>query len=96
MLTLVENGNVGLRFLLELAVLVALGYWGFHTNSPPIFKVTLGIGAPLLALVVWGPSAPHIPRILSQTRGIWVWRSFSLVRQSALWQMLVNRQWLPV
>jgi hypothetical protein len=37
------------RFLLELAALAALGWWGFETGG-----VALGIGTPLAAAVVWG------------------------------------------
>ena len=37
------------RFFLELAALAALGWWGFETGG-----VLLGIGAPLLAAVIWG------------------------------------------
>ena len=40
--------NLGLRFVLELCMLVALGIWGFSEN------VVLGIAAPLAAAVVWG------------------------------------------
>ena len=40
--------NLGLRFVLELCMLVALGIWGFSQN------VVLGIAAPLAAAVVWG------------------------------------------
>lgn len=37
------------RFLLELAALAALSWWGFETGG-----VLLGIVAPLAAAVVWG------------------------------------------
>ena len=40
--------NLGLRFLLELCMLVALGIWGFSENF------VLGIAAALAAAVVWG------------------------------------------
>jgi hypothetical protein len=46
--------NLGLRFLLELCTLAALAYWGFHTGQGWLLKTALGIGAPLLAAVVWG------------------------------------------
>jgi|SRR5215211_4546062 len=46
--------NLALRFLLELCALVALGYWSFKGGGGPIMKLALGIGAPLLAAVVWG------------------------------------------
>ena len=40
--------NLGLRFVLELCMLVALGIWGFSE------KVVLGVAAPLAAAVIWG------------------------------------------
>ena len=43
-----------MRFLLELCLLAALGYWGFHAGSGAVMKVVLGIGAPVLMAVVWG------------------------------------------
>jgi Protein of unknown function (DUF2568) len=46
--------NLALAFLLELCALGAFGYWGFETGSATFSKVGLGIGAPLLAAVVWG------------------------------------------
>jgi hypothetical protein len=50
----VKMANLALRFLLELCALVALGYWGFKAGGSPITKLALGVGAPLLAAVVWG------------------------------------------
>jgi hypothetical protein len=41
------------RFLCELAMLAALGYWGF-TVADGIGAWVLGLGAPLAAAVVWG------------------------------------------
>jgi Protein of unknown function (DUF2568) len=46
--------NAALAFLLELAALGALAYWGFTTGPGTPSKVALGIGGPLLAAVVWG------------------------------------------
>jgi hypothetical protein len=46
--------NLTVRFLLELCALAALGYWGFTTGSGPLGKAFLGLGAPILAAVVWG------------------------------------------
>jgi hypothetical protein len=42
------------RFVLELAALAALGYWGFTTGGDTLTKIVLGLGAPLLAAVLWG------------------------------------------
>lgn len=49
-----KAANLALRFLLEVSALVALGYWGFHVGSSEPLHWVLGIGAPLVAAVVWG------------------------------------------
>ena len=46
--------NLAVRFLLELCVLAAVGYWGFKTGSGWFVKILLGIGTPLLIAVIWG------------------------------------------
>jgi Protein of unknown function (DUF2568) len=62
---LIQTANVVLRFLLELAVLAALGFWGFHTGTRRLAQVALLVGTPLLATVVWGIFvAPASPRDL--------------------------------
>jgi hypothetical protein len=45
--------TLAVRFLCELAMLAALAYWGFSVGAGAGAWV-LGIGAPLLAAVVWG------------------------------------------
>src|SRR5512145_1030334 len=45
--------NLGVRFLLELCMLAAVGYWGFKTQSG-IMRIVLGIGLPLLFIAIWG------------------------------------------
>lgn len=50
----VQGFILGVFFLLELSALACLGYWGFQTGQGWIFKIALGIGAPLLAAVLWG------------------------------------------
>ena len=60
-----QFANLALRFLLELCALGALGYWGFKIGRGLIVKVGLGIGAPLLAALVWGTlGAPDAPVLL--------------------------------
>ena len=63
MMEIIKWVNLALRFLLELAVLVALGYWGFHVDRGMLVKVGLGIGAPLVAAGVWAifgaPKSDH-------------------------------------
>lgn len=69
----IRSANLALRFLLELCALAALGYWGVHAGGGGIAHLGLGIGAPLLAAIVWGvfvaPKATvrlpgHIPFII--------------------------------
>ncbi|MGC1213385.1 MAG: YrdB family protein [Micromonospora sp.] len=53
---------LGLAFLLELAMLVAAGWWGFTLDAGLGVRLLAGLGAPLLIAVVWGvfcsPRAP--------------------------------------
>lgn len=51
---IVKSANLALRFLLELCTLAALGYWGFHVRGGLLLRSMVGIGAPLLAAVLWG------------------------------------------
>ena len=61
-MSILKGANLALRFLLELCALAALCYWGFKTGTGTISRVLLGIGAPLVAAVLWGtivaPGAP--------------------------------------
>lgn len=63
--------NEFLAFLLELAALAALGWWGFATGPWLLTRVLLGLGAPLAAIVLWAlfaaPRArlrPGLPLVL--------------------------------
>jgi hypothetical protein len=58
--------NLGVRFLLELAMLVALGWVGGEIGSSWVIRVGLAIALPLVAAVVWGMFiAPKAPRRLT-------------------------------
>ena len=48
--------NLGVRFLLELAGLVAIGYWGWQQGEGA-FAYLLAIGFPVLAAALWGTFA---------------------------------------
>jgi hypothetical protein len=62
---IVKGANLGLRFVLELCVLAALAYWGYHAGNGRLTRVALAVGAPLLAAVVWGVfGAPKASRQL--------------------------------
>jgi hypothetical protein len=53
-MAIAQSANLLVRFLLELCILGSLGYWGFQTSSGVLVKTVLGLGAPLVAAVVWG------------------------------------------
>jgi hypothetical protein len=45
--------NLLVRFLLELCMLAAVGYWGFQTGAGWGMKIFLGIGFPALVTAGW-------------------------------------------
>jgi len=46
--------NLLVRFLLELCMLAAVGYWGFNTQTGLFMKILFGIGLPILIATLWG------------------------------------------
>jgi hypothetical protein len=63
----VRAANLVLRFLLEVAGLIAMSWWGFHAAEGAMAAV-LGIGVPLAAAIAWGtfripgdPGNPPVP-----------------------------------
>ncbi|MET8287371.1 YrdB family protein [Streptomyces sp. NPDC051643] len=59
--------NLGVLFLLELAVLVAAGYWGFSGDAAAPVTWLLGIGAPAVLIVLWALFGS--PKSRHKTRG---------------------------
>lgn len=62
-MVLIKSVNLVVRFLLEICALIAISYWGFKTGQGMFFKLLLGVGAPLVAVLIWGmlgsPAAPY-------------------------------------
>jgi len=50
---MIQSANLGLRFILELCALAALGYWGYRTGGGTLTKVGLAAGAVIATAVVW-------------------------------------------
>ncbi|MFD8141936.1 YrdB family protein [Streptomyces sp. NPDC059708] len=46
--------NEGLAFLMELAGLALLAWWGWSTGQNTAIRILLAVGAPALAATVWG------------------------------------------
>lgn len=47
------NFNDVVAFLVEVAALVALGAWGFHSGSNALMSWLLGLGIPAMAILLW-------------------------------------------
>lgn len=52
-MAVLQSINLALAFLLELGMLAAFAYWGFHTGSTVLTRLLLGVGVPLAAAVIW-------------------------------------------
>jgi len=53
--------NLGVRFILEITTLIAIGFWGWRQGEGAV-SFLLGLGIPLMAAVVWGTFAvPNDP-----------------------------------
>lgn len=53
-MNLLKTLNLLIRFLLELGLLAAVGYWGFATQPGWPMQILFGIGLPVLLIVIWG------------------------------------------
>lgn len=62
---LIENVNLAVRFVVELAALFALGFWGFQRGETERQKYAMASLAALSAAGLWGlliaPNAPVDP-----------------------------------
>jgi hypothetical protein len=54
MLSTLKWFNVGLRALMELGIIIALGYWGYKAGESASAKILLAVGAPLIGFGFWG------------------------------------------
>ncbi len=53
--------NLAVRFLLEIAGLIAIGYWGWHQGEG-FLSIVFAIGLPVIAAALWGTFAvPNDP-----------------------------------
>jgi hypothetical protein len=52
-MTAYRAANLTIAFLLEIVALAGLCFFGFNTGGSMIVHIVLGIGAPVLAAVLW-------------------------------------------
>jgi hypothetical protein len=62
--------NDVLAFLIELAALAVFAWWGAETGGGLAVGLLLGIGAPLVAAVVWGLFASPKARVKLPAAGV--------------------------
>ncbi|MBS1687554.1 MAG: YrdB family protein [Bacteroidetes bacterium] len=64
-MSIIKPIHLLIAFLLEVAMLFCLGYYGFHSNMGNTGEFILGIGLPIIAIVLWGfLAAPKAKRRL--------------------------------
>jgi len=52
--------NLGLAFAIEICMIASLVYWGFYSGKSIFTKGLLGVGIPIVVMVLWGLfSAPN-------------------------------------
>lgn len=70
-MAILKKTNTVLSTLLEIAMLIAFGYWGFRTGESVWLKWVLGIGVPLAVFITWGLLlAPRAGQRVSSTLGV--------------------------
>jgi hypothetical protein len=71
-----KGANDGFRFLLELAVLVSLGYWGYRVTDGPL-RWVLMVVIPVAVAAIWAMwvAASRLPRCTIPGGSCWRLRS---------------------
>lgn len=46
--------NLAAAFVLELCMLAAYIYWGFHLDANIFYQIIAGVGVPMVATILWG------------------------------------------
>jgi hypothetical protein len=54
MIEKIKQFNLYLRVLMEVGIIIALGYWGFTLDGDPGIRMISGFGAPLIGFGFWG------------------------------------------
>ena len=65
-----KNANLALSFFIELASLASFGYFGFVIGPNTFLKWILGIGLPVLGIVVW--AFLGAPNSATRLQGLWL------------------------
>lgn len=77
--------NLGVRFLVELAGVLAVAAWGLHISPDPIVGIVVGLGAAAALIVTWSVVvAPRATNPLRQPTRDLVGTALLLVAAGAL------------
>jgi hypothetical protein len=75
-------------FLMEIALIAALGYWGFQQTDISGLQYVLGIGLPLIAIFLWSYyAAPNSARRLELVQRIIFETVLFEIATALLWQV---------
>lgn len=70
---MIRSLNQILSFFLELAMLAAFCYTGFHLAVSPVWQYILGIGVPVMVLIFWAKKmAPKASKQISYPGLLWI------------------------
>lgn len=61
-MSLIRDLALALRFLLELAAIVAVTWWGFTLGAPIAVQIIVGLAAPVGVIILWGAVVSPRPR----------------------------------
>lgn len=85
-----KSANMALSFLVELCAIAALSYWGFNSGTGTVGTILLGLGAPALAIVIWGlfvaPRAVFTLPVAPRTAIAWVIFALGVIALAAAGQ----------
>ena len=77
--------NLGIRFLLELAGIVAVVAWGLHASPEPLVAALLAVGAAVALIIAWGLIvAPNARNRIPQPRSDVIGTGLLIVAAAAL------------
>ena len=65
-----KSVNDGVRFILEMCALAAVGYWGWLTGNAVVTKVLLAAGAVILLAVVWAVFRADADAVVEVSTGL--------------------------
>ena len=87
--------NLGLRFLLEVAALAAVGWWGWHIGGSTWGRLVLAIVLPLGVALVWGALIAPKARV-KVSRPVWYGLQVLIFGAAALALVSVWSPWAGV